>query len=126
MVFFGDHQPTDAVVRDIWELNGVDPDDLTEEQECLRYQVPFVVWANYDIEEQTDVMTSANFLGAQVFNWCNIPMSGYQEYLLELSKEYTAITARTAVNKKGNFVDFSDIEDALKEYNMLQYYRLFG
>lgn len=126
VVFFGDHQPTDSVVRDIWELNGVDPDDLTEEQHCLRYQVPFVVWANYDIEEQTDVMTSANFLGAQVFEWCNIPRSGYQEYLLELSREYAAITARTAVNKKGNFVDFSDIEDALKEYNMLQYYRLFG
>ena len=126
VVFFGDHQPTDSVVRDIWKLNGVDPDDLTEEQECLRYQVPFVVWANYDIEEQTGVMTSANFLGAQVFDWCNIPMSGYQEYLLELSQEYSAITARTAVNKKGKFVDFSDIEDALKEYNMLQYYRLFG
>ena len=126
VVFFGDHQPTDSVVRDIWKLNGLDPDDLTEEQECLRYQVPFVVWANYDIEEQTGVMTSANFLGAQVFDWCNIPMSGYQEYLLELSKEYSAITARTAVNKKGKFVDFSDIEDALKEYNMLQYYRLFG
>ena len=126
IVFFGDHQPTDSVVQDIWELNGVDPDDLTEEQECLRYQVPFVVWANYDIEEQTDVMTSANFLGAQVFDWCSIPMSGYQEYLLELSKEYTAITARTAVNSKGNFVDFSDIKDDLKEYNMLQYYRIFG
>ena len=53
-------------------------------------------------------------------------MSGYKEYLLELSKEYTAITARTAVNSKGNFVDFSDIKDDLKEYNMLQYYRIFG
>ena len=126
VVFFGDHQPADSVVRDIWELNGVDPDELTEEQECLRYQVPFVVWANYDIEEKTDVLTSANFLGAQVFDWCNIPMSGYQEYLLEVSKEYAVITARTAVNKKGKFLDFSDIEDALKEYNMLQYYRLFG
>ena len=126
VVFFGDHQPADSVVRDIWELNGVDPDELTEEQECLRYQVPFVVWANYDIEEKTDVLTSANFLGAQVFDWCNIPMSGYQEYLLEVSKEYAVITARTAVNKKGKFLDFSDIEDALKEYNMLQYYRIFG
>ncbi len=126
VVFFGDHQPTDSVVRDIWKLNGVDPDDLTEEQECLRYQVPFVVWANYDIEEQTGVMTSANFLGAQVFDWCNIPMSGYQEYLINLSREYTAITARTAINKKGNFINFSDVEDALQEYNMLQYYRLFG
>lgn len=126
LVFFGDHQPADSVVRDIWELNGVDPDNLTEEQECLRYQVPFVVWANYDIEERNDVMTSANFLGAQVFDWCKIPMNGYQEYLLELSKEFSAITGRTTVNKKGNFINFSDVEDELNIYNMLQYYRLFG
>lgn len=126
VVFFGDHQPTDAVVKDIWEMNGVDPDNLTEEQACLRYQVPFVVWANYDIEEQNDVMTSANFLGAQFFDWCNIPMSGYQEYLLELSREYSAITARTAVNKKGKFIEFRDVKEELLEYNMLQYYRLFG
>ena len=126
LVFFGDHQPADSVVADIWEINGVDPDNLTEEQACLRYQVPFVVWANYDIEERNDVMTSANFLGAQVFDWCKIPMNGYQEYLLELSKEFSAITGRTTVNKKGNFVNFSDVEDELNIYNMLQYYRLFG
>lgn len=126
LVFFGDHQPADSVVEDIWRVNGVDPDNLTEEQECLRYQVPFVVWANYDIEEKSDVMTSANFLGAQVFDWCKIPMSGYQEYLLELSKEFSAITGRTAVNKIGKFVDFNEVEDELNIYNMLQYYRLFG
>ena len=33
IVFFGDHQPTDSVVRDIWKLNGVDPYTLTDEQE---------------------------------------------------------------------------------------------
>ena len=126
LVFFGDHQPADSVVEEIWRVNGVDPDNLTEEQECLRYQVPFVVWANYDIEEKSDVMTSANFLGAQVFDWCKIPMNGYQEYLLELSKEFSAITGRATVNKKGKFVNFNEVEDELNIYNMLQYYRLFG
>lgn len=126
VVFFGDHQPADSVVRDIWELNGVDSYSLTEEQECLRYQVPFVVWANYDIEEQTDVMTSANFLGAQVFEWCGIPNSGYQNYLLQLKEQFNAITARTILDKNSNFVDFEEAEDDLSEYSMLQYYRIFG
>lgn len=126
IVFFGDHQPADSVVEDIWTLNGVEETELTEEQQCLRYQVPFVVWANYDIEEQTDVITSANFLGAQVFDWCKIPMSGYQEYLLELSKEIKAISARTVVDKEGNFVDIEEIEEFLQDYNLLQYYRIFG
>ena len=126
VVFFGDHQPADSVVRDVWKLNGVDSYNLTEEQECLRYQVPFVVWANYDIEEQNDVMTSANFLGAQVFEWCNIPNSGYQNYLLELNEEFSAITGRTVMDKNGKFIEFKEVEDALLEYNMLQYYRIFG
>ena len=126
VVFFGDHQPTDSVVRDVWKLNGVDPYNLTEEQECLRYQVPFAVWANYDIEEQSDVMTSANFLGAQVFEWCHIPNSGYQNYLLELNEEFSAITGRTVMDKNGKFIEFKEVEDALLEYNMLQYYRIFG
>ena len=126
IVFFGDHQPTDSVVRDVWKLNGVDPDNLTEEQQCLRYQVPFVVWANYDIEEQTDVMTSANFLGAQVFEWCGISKSGYQNYLLDLTEEYSAITARTVMDDEKNFIEIDKVRDKLLEYNMLQYYRLFG
>ncbi len=126
VVFFGDHQPTDSVVRDVWKLNGVDPYNLTEEQECLRYQVPFVVWTNYDIEEQSNVMTSANFLGAQVFEWCHIPNSGYQNYLLDLNEEFSAITGRTVMDKNGKFIEFKEVEDALLEYNMLQYYRIFG
>ena len=125
IVFFGDHQPTDSVVRDIWELNGVNPDALMEEQQCLRYQVPFAVWANYDIEEQTDVMTSANFLGAQVFEWCNIPKSDYQNFLLGVSEEFSAVTARAVIDKKGNFVEFEQVRDKLLQYNVLQYYRLF-
>lgn len=126
IVFFGDHQPTDSVVRDIWTLNGIDPGELTEEQQCLRYQVPFVVWANYDIEEQQDIVTSANFLGAQVFEWCGIPLSGYQKFLLSIQEDYAAITARTIIDKKGNLLEYEEIKEDLSYYNMLEYYRLFG
>lgn len=125
VVFFGDHQPTDSVVKDVWKLNGVDPYNLTEEQECLRYQVPLVVWANYDIEEQTNVVTSANFLGAQVFEWCNIPKSEYQTFLLDVSEETKAITARTVIDHSGKFIEFDKVRDKLLDYNVLQYYRLF-
>lgn len=126
IVFFGDHQPTDSVVKDIWTLNGVDPDELSQEQECLRYQVPFAVWANYDIEEHSQVSTSANFLGAQVFEWCNIPKSEYQNYLLEVRREFQSITPRSVIDKHGKFIEFDDAKDALLKYNILQYYRLFG
>ena len=124
ILMFGDHQ---ANLGDCTYEHLIGTESECSSEELMeKYKVPFLIWANYDIEEQTDVMTSANFLGAQVFEWCNIPRSGYQEYLLELSKEFSAITGRTTVNKKGNFVNFSDVEDELNIYNMLQYYRLFG
>ena len=44
IVFFGDHQPADSVVRPVWKLNGKDDADLTDEEEALRYKVPFFIW----------------------------------------------------------------------------------
>lgn len=126
IVFFGDHQPADSVVRDIWTLNGIDPEALTKEQESLRYQVPFVVWANYDIEEQTNVETSANYLGALMFEWCDIPKSGYSNYLLRLQQDVPVVTSRVIKDQNNNFVKDEDVKDKLLEYNKLQYYRLFN
>lgn len=126
VVFFGDHQPADSVIRDIWELNGIDGEALTKEQESLRYQVPFVVWANYDIEEETDVVTSANYLGALMFDWCDIPKSGYSNYLLRLQEEVPVVTSRVIMDEHNHFIQYEEVKDKLSEYNKLQYYRLFN
>ncbi len=126
IVFFGDHQPADSVVRDLWELNGIDDKSLTKEQESLRYQVPFVVWANYDIEEQTDVSTSANYLGALVFEWCGIPNSGFGNYLLELQEEVPVVSLRVLMDENSRFMKEEEVKDKLLEYNKLQYFRLFN
>lgn len=126
IVFFGDHQPADSVIRDVWELNGIDDTALTTEQESLRYQVPFVVWANYDIEEETDVVTSANYLGALMFDWCDIPKSGYSNYLLRLQEEVPVVTARVIMDEDNHLIKYEEVKDKLSEYNKLQYYRLFN
>ena len=125
IVFFGDHQPADSVVRDIWNINGVDEMALTAEQEHARFQVPFVVWANYDIEEQKDVETSANYLGALMFDWCNIPKSGYSNYLLRLQKEVPVVSSRVIMDAQKRMLPYEEVKEQLLEYNQLQYYRLF-
>ena len=51
IVFFGDHQPSDTVAAPILAMNGMQWNALDEEQQKLRYQVPYVIWANYDIDE---------------------------------------------------------------------------
>ena len=96
IVFFGDHQPTDAVVEPIWNLEGKSSSDLTEEENQLRYKVPYVIWANYDIDEAVNQESSANYL--------------------EQKKEMPLISTQHTE---------AEGSDAWLNYQTLQYYLLF-
>ena len=104
IVFFGDHQPSDAVVRPIlrWNQKLV----MNEEDAWLRYQVPYVIWANYDIEDGRDVDTDISFLAAQVLNRADMPTTAYQNFLLELAEH-------------------PDSDTLKNQYEILQYYFMF-
>ncbi len=129
IVFFGDHQPNDYTVRPIQALNGIDSDSLTNEQLAARYQVPYVIWANYGIAEETGKDTSVNYLGAEVLSAAGIPTSAYQNYLLDLKKQYPLISAMRLVksDEEGNWQELSleEIPKELEEYQKFQYYQLF-
>ena len=119
IVFFGDHQPSDAVANQIEMASGVDPSDMNSEQQKRRYQVPYLVWANYDIGEASDQNTSLNYLSAQVLKAAGVPTSAYQNYLLELCNTYPVFSAAGSTENVG-----AD-KDALLTYRKLQYYNLF-
>ncbi len=127
VVFFGDHQPNDTVASSVLAANGMDYNDLSTEELQLRYQVPYVVWANYDIDEATDQDTSVNYLAANVLKAAGVPTSDYQNFLLDLEQEYPIISAvRTETSdtkEKNSKKNVSD--DMLNDYKILQYYRLF-
>jgi phosphoglycerol transferase MdoB-like AlkP superfamily enzyme len=118
IVMFGDHQPTNSVISNIWKLNGKNSNSLSEEDEYNRYKVPYVIWTNFDIEAKTDNDTSANYLANQILNIAGIPLNSYESFLEDLSTTYPILTAiRTETTN-----DDSDLND----YAILQYYRLFG
>lgn len=119
IVFFGDHQPSDAVANQIEMASGVDPSDMNSEQQKKRYQVPYLVWANYDIGEASDQNTSLNYLSAQVLKAAGVPTSAYQNYFLELSNTYPVLSAAGSTENVGAN------KDALLTYRKLQYYNLF-
>ena len=119
IVFFGDHQPSDAVANQIEMASGVDPSDMNSEQQKKRYQVPYLVWANYDIGEASDQNTSLNYLSAQVLKAAGVPTSAYQNYLLELCNTYPVLSAAGSTENVG-----AD-KDALLTYRKLQYFNLF-
>ena len=93
VVFFGDHQPNDTVASSVLAANGMDYNNLSNEELKLRYQVPYVIWANYDIDEATGEDTSVNYLAANVLKAAGVPTSDYQSFLLKLKEEYPIISA---------------------------------
>ncbi len=109
VVFFGDHQPSDAVASVV----AASFDDPTR-----RYQVPYLIWANYDIEEKTGCNTSLNYLSAQVLSTAGVQTNAYQNFLLELRDVYPSLSAAGQQQKGKN-------DEKLTVYQKLQYYQLF-
>lgn len=125
IVFFGDHQPSDAVAAPILAKNGMAWNALSEEELKLRYQVPYVIWANYDIEEAQGADTSANYLGAEMLSRAGVTTTAYQNFLLELKEEYPVISAMRAIRKDGTETSADKETGEMDIYRKLQYYQLF-
>lgn len=125
IVFFGDHQPTTYVTNPILQKNGIDPNTLTEEQNLLRYKVPYVIWSNFDIEEETVKETSVNYLMADVLRNSGLPLPTHLQLIEEVREEYPIISAMQVKDKEGNYLALEECGDALNGYRSLQYYYLF-
>ena len=126
IVFFGDHQPSNSVAAPVWKINGRSSDSLTEEEEALRYKVPFIIWANYDIEAASNVETSANYLGSHVLRAAGLPLYDYRNYLSQLEGQYPVLTAIRAENAQGISTPVKDVKSTLQDYMTLQYYNIFS
>ena len=127
VVMFGDHQPADLIARPIQKLNGT-YGDTSIEAEQDRFVVPFVIWANYDIEEAYVEQISINYLSSLIMDTADLPMTGYQKYLMDLYEQVPVITGNVYIGADGKYYTSkkeSPYADALKEYEMLQYYYIF-
>lgn len=125
IVFFGDHQPTTSVSRPVLNLNGKSTGSLTEEEQMQYYEVPYMIWANYDIEEETDGEMSVNFLASEIFELCGFELPAYWQELDEVREEFPIITAMQIQDTKGKRYEAEEVEEELNFYQQLQYYTLF-
>lgn len=125
VVFFGDHQPSDTVAEPILAMNGMHWNTLDEEQLKLRYQVPYVIWANYDIVEEQNVDTSTNYLGAEVLARAGVPVDAYRNFLLGLKEDYPVLSAVRTVDADGKELSATGECEEMDRYRKLQYYMLF-
>lgn len=119
IVFFGDHLPSLGdnykAYKDCGYLQENDPNFLDK-----MYRVPVLVWNNYLPEHKEQLNMSPSFLGPYVLKLAQRPGSYYTDYLYRLAQHTPVIPPKNYYPQMG--ID----EEALKEYEKLQYDILFG
>lgn len=125
ILMFGDHQPTDDAIKGLLQQVNFNNDDLQNFEK--QYVTPFIIWANYDIQEQYIENISCNYLSSILLETAGIPLDPYLGFLGEVRKEIPVVTANCAIDQSGSYIgpeNFSNI-DALSQYNQLQYFKMF-
>ncbi|MGN0399846.1 MAG: LTA synthase family protein [Blautia sp.] len=128
LVFFGDHWP--QLGGDFYKwLNGKSDSELDMETYQQYYMTPFVIWANYDIEAASDLVTSANYLGSMMLSMTGLEMPVYNNYLLRLQEQLPALSRYGYVAADGSYHAYEDMNEeereTFEEYRMVQYNNLF-
>ncbi len=127
IVMFGDHQ---ASVENAFyeELYGKSLDDLTEEEQQSRYNTPFMIWANYDIDEATVDNISANYLSTLLLQVAGLELTPYNEYLAALYQEIPVIDTVGYRGSDGVIYDKTDktspFADLIHGYDCITYNNL--
>lgn len=128
VVMFGDHQASLGTVT-YEHLIGKE-EKLTPEELMEKYKIPFVAWANYDIEEAIIEKTSLNYLYSILADRLELPMTSYQRYLLDLNEEIPVLAAGGYWTKDGDFYELDDETspyfERINDYNILEYNYILG
>ncbi len=124
ILMFGDHQPALDMP---YETLLADPADAVAVREA-NYTVPYVMWANYDVDWEEQEITSLNYLSALLKENAGLPLDSWDLFRLEMMETYPAFNSYGAVDADGNYLHLKDAISGsaqMQEYQHLQYYRTF-
>ena len=128
VLFFGDHWPN--LEEDfLTQLLGEDADDLSFANIMREYQVPFLIWANYDLEGEEIKAVSLNYLSGLLLRAAGLEGTDYTKFLERLRQTMPVITAVGMLDQEGNLYkngDSTPYDELLNKYNILQYNNAFG
>lgn len=127
LLMFGDHLPN--LSKAFYEELHGGPFDSIEEQ-MRQYQVPFLIWANYDIEERFVECTSLSYLSNYLYEAAGIPLPAYNRFLADMEREIPRLNAFYYYSAKEQaYLPFErrigGIKALLSTYEQLQYNSLF-
>ena len=128
IIMFGDHQPSDYITNVISRITGYDSEASLEEYQ-RSYLVPYVIWNNFGMEKDTSMeLTSVNYLSSYLLKSLGLPLTEYQEFLLQLQEQLPVVCAGTYIDTDGVYHSWSEedevYEEILNNYNILQYNHL--
>ncbi|MCR5099949.1 MAG: sulfatase-like hydrolase/transferase, partial [Butyrivibrio sp.] len=129
IVMYGDHQPSfdDETKLLLSEHPAWEDEQL---QAVSGYYVPYIIWANYDIDEVDNLnknglnKLSTNYLGTTTLKLAGLELSDYDKMLDKISEETPAITAIGVWDKDGNYYSnyaLAPNADKLLKLNYVQY-----
>ncbi len=144
IVMFGDHEPNDYVTEVIDDLVGnasfvtasdnsgaADGTEESLEDVEKHYQVPFVIWNNFDVPKDESIdLTSVNYLSAMLMDEGNLPLSPFHSFLLNQQKQIPALAAGAYMDADGTYHSWAgrDKDEAngslINDYNILEYNHL--
>lgn len=116
ILFFGDHQPKVAI-------------NLPQKEWLHTQIVPYMVWANYDIEEKEGEDISTNFLSTLIYEYAGVESTCLNEFLKDFRQSIPVFTSQGYKDKDGKTYEIDDVNSPYKElideYKILEYYFMF-
>ncbi|WP_158527892.1 LTA synthase family protein [Criibacterium bergeronii] len=127
VVFFGDHLP--LIEESFYNtIMGKDRGSLSTFEYQKLYETPFFIWKNYENEgaKNKKKNLSLNYFGPYVLSEANIPVDGYNKYLLDLMSKIPIIGQGGIQTSNGDWFNYEDIQEnekqLLDQYEIVQYY----
>lgn len=122
---FGDHQP--ILGDNFYEAVFAGKEMSEQEQNLQKYIVPYIIWANYDVEWEAYGDLSANYLPAVLMECAGLRLPPFYQYLVELHKKFPVLTQRGCLDQDGKLMEIADIWELepIYQYRMLQYNQLY-
>lgn len=122
---FGDHFP--SIETEFYEeLLGKPQNEWELEDIQKRFAAPFVLWANYDIEEAENVELSNNYLENLMLKQAGIELPLYNQFIERVSEEIPVMNVNGYMDREGKWHSYGkeeteEIKKLLEDYEILQY-----
>lgn len=122
LLVFGDHQPNlDLTAYPLKAQNAQVKNQLAQ------YITPFLIRANYPIEPMKLDFVSIHYLAPLLLKTAGLPLTGYDEWLLDVMQRYPAAVLSGYADSDGRFTEWTagNWPSELTLMNQLRYNRLY-